>query len=188
MNFGILIFPEVEELDFAGPWEMLATWERIASGPRCRVVAQDLKALECAKGLWVTPHYSFETCPPLDYLRVPGGQGTRREVTNRVLIDFVKAQAKGCQAILSVCTGVFILHASGLLSGLRATTHRGSLDRLRALGDVKVVEERYVQDGKIWSSAGISAGIDLSLAFIAATSGPESAERVRQWTEYYPSL
>jgi transcriptional regulator GlxA family with amidase domain len=188
MNFGILIFPGVEELDFVGPWEMISTWERMASGPRCKIIAQESRVIECAKGLWVTPHHSFENCPPLDYLLVPGGPGTGKEVTNNVLLDFIKKQAAGCQAILSVCTGAFILHAAGLLTGLHATTHRNSLNRLRAFGDVKVVEERYVRDGKIWTSAGVSAGMDLSLAFIEAISGSKIAEQVREWTEYYPSF
>lgn len=187
MNFGILIFPQVEELDFVGPWEMLATWEREASGPRCCIIAQHSDVIKCAKGLEVVPHHSFATCPPLDYLLVPGGYGTRNEVNNKVLIDFVKRQSTQCQAVLSVCTGAFILHRAGLLSGLRATTHWDSLERLRAFKDVKVVEERIVQEGKIWTSAGVSAGIDLSLAFIEATAGSKTAQHIRKWTEYYPS-
>ena len=95
------------------------------------------------------------------------------------LLDFVTVQAKTCEAVLSVCTGAFVLHAAGLLSGRRATTHWGSLERLRALGDVEVVEERYVQDGNIWSSAGVSAGIDLMLAFIASVAGDEAAGKVQ---------
>ena len=97
---------------------------------------------------------------------MPGGEGTRKEVDNQVLIDFIADQAKHCKAVLSVCTGSFLLHRAGLLSGKKATTHWNSLDRLRALGDVEVVEERIVNDGNIWSSAGVSSGIDLMLAFI----------------------
>lgn len=188
MNFGVLVFDDVEELDFVGPWEMLTMWSKVADGPgQCLVVAQSPGPVRCAKGLSVNPHFSFVDCPPLDYLLVPGGQGTRKEVTNQVLLDFVSAQAKTCKAVLSVCTGAFILHAAGLLSGRRATTHWGSLERLRALGDVEVVEERYVQDGSIWSSAGVSAGIDLMLAFIASVAGDEAAGKVQFAAEYYPS-
>jgi len=89
--------------------------------------------------------------------------------------------------VLSVCTGSFVLHAAGLLAGRRVTTHWASLDRLRALGDVNVVEERFVRDGKIWSSAGVSAGIDLTLAFIADVAGEEAAAKVQFASEYYPS-
>jgi transcriptional regulator GlxA family with amidase domain len=103
------------------------------------------------------------------------------------LIDFVSSQAKTCKAVLSVCTGAFILHGAGLLSRKKATTHWGSLKRLRALCDVEVVEDRYVQDGNVWSSAGVSAGIDLMLAFIASVAGPEAAGKVQFSAEYYPS-
>lgn len=188
MNFGVLVFNQVEELDFVGPWEMLTMWSKFAGGPSsCLVVAETLGPITCAKGLSINPHVSFANCPTLDYLLVPGGQGTRQEVANSVLIDFVARQAKNCKAVLSVCTGSFVLHAAGLLSNRKATTHWGSLDRLRALGDVTVVEQRYVQDGNVWSSAGVSAGIDLMLAFIATIAGDEAAGKVQFASEYFPS-
>jgi transcriptional regulator GlxA family with amidase domain len=104
-----------------------------------------------------------------------------------VLVHFVAAQARSCSAVLSVCTGSFVLHAAGLLTGKRATTHWSALGRLRDLGDVTVVEERFVQDGKVWSSAGVSAGIDLTLAFIAHAAGEQAAGKVQFECEYYPS-
>lgn len=188
MNFGVLIFPDAEELDFVGPWEMITMWKKVADGPQnCLIVAETTAPVVCAKGLSVNPHASFDSCPRLDVLLVPGGQGTRREVGNAVLVDFVARQSRDCGSVLSVCTGSFILHAAGLLAGRRATTHWGSLDRLRALGDVQVVEERWVRDGNVWSAAGVSAGIDLTLAFIAATAGEDVAGRVQLAAEYYPS-
>ncbi|CAN7285423.1 MULTISPECIES: DJ-1/PfpI family protein [unclassified Variovorax] len=188
MNFGILVFEQVEELDFVGPWEMLTMWSRHADGPQnCLIVSQSPGPVTCAKGLSITPHVSFTDCPALDYLLVPGGQGTRREVNNPVFVDFVAHQAKNCRAVMSVCTGAFVLHAAGLLSGRKATTHWGSLERLRALGDVEVLEQRYVQDGKVWTSAGVSAGTDLMLAFIASEAGEEAAGKVQFGAEYYPS-
>ena len=188
MNFGIVVFDRVEELDFVGPWEMLTMWRQFAAGPeRCLIVAQTLAPVVCAKGLSINPHVSFADCPRLDYLLVPGGQGTRQEVNNPVLLEFVATQARNCKAILSVCTGAFVLHAAGLLSGKKATTHWGSLERLRALGDVDVVEQRFVRDGDVWTSAGVSAGTDLMLAFIAAVAGDEAAGKVQFAAEYYPS-
>ena len=187
MTFGILIFDQVEELDFVGPWEMLTLWRAQAGGPEtCLIVAPTLAPITCAKGLSVNPHASFETCPDLDYLLVPGGMGTRAEVNNPVLVAFIARQAGTCKAVLSVCTGSFLLHAAGLLSGKRATTHWGSLDRLRALGDVEVLEQRHVQDGRIWTSAGIAAGTDQMLAFIASEAGEEAAGKVQLAAEYYP--
>ncbi len=188
MNFGILVFDEVEELDFVGPWELLGSWSKHGHGPNERlIVAQFVKPIVCANGLSVNPHVSFENSPALDYLLVPGGQGTRREVNNAQVVQFIADQAKNCKAVLSVCTGSFLLHAAGLLSGKKATTHWGSLERLRALGDVEVVEQRYVQDGNVWSSAGVSAGTDLMLAFIASVAGEEVAGRVQFAAEYYPA-
>jgi transcriptional regulator GlxA family with amidase domain len=188
MKFGILLFPAVEELDFVGPWEMLAMWKQVAGGPEtCLLVSQEEAPVVCAKGMSVNPHVSFVSCPALDVLLVPGGQGTRTEVNNAVLVDFVARQSAGCEAVLSVCTGAFLLHAAGILQGRKATTHWGSLDRLEALGNVQVVQERYVRDGKVWSSAGVSAGIDLMLAFIAATAGEDAAGKVQFSSEYYPS-
>ncbi len=187
MTFGILIFDQVEELDFVGPWEMLTLWRAQAGGPEtCLIVAPTLAPITCAKGLSVNPHASFETCPDLDYLLVPGGMGTRAEVNNPVLVAFIARQAGTCKAVLSVCTGSFLLHAAGLLSGKRATTHWGSLDRLRALGDVEVLEQRHVRDGRIWTSAGIAAGTDQMLAFIASEAGAEAAGKVQLAAEYYP--
>ena len=187
MNFGVLIYPDAEELDFVGPWEMLTMWRQVAGGPaHCIVVAEHNAPVVCAKGLSVNPHESFESCPDLDYLLVPGGQGSRAEVANPALLEFVAGQAEKCAAVLSVRTGPFILQAAGLLAGRKATTHWGSLGRLRDLGDIEVVERRYVKDGKFWSAAGVSAGIDMMLAFIADTAGDEVAGKVQFAAEYYP--
>jgi transcriptional regulator GlxA family with amidase domain len=188
MIFGVLVFNGVEELDFVGPWEMIGMWAKFAQGPGERlVVAQSTDPVACAKGLIVKPHISFEQCPGLDFLLVPGGEGTRQEVENRALIDFISHQAKTAKAVISVCTGTFLLHRAGLLSGRKATTHWGSLEALRALPGVTVVEERFVRDNDIWTSAGVSAGIDATLAFISAYAGEEAAGVVQAAAEYYPA-
>ncbi len=188
MNVGVLIFPQVEELDFVGPWELFTMWRQVAEGPQtCLIVAQSDAAVVCAKGMSVNPHVSFKDCPQLDYLLIPGGMGTRAEVNNPALLQFVRDQAKACKAVLSVCTGSFILQAAGLLNGKRATTHWGALQRLRELGEIEVIEERYTHDGTIWCSAGVSAGLDMTLAFIAATAGDDAAGKVQFAAEFYPS-
>jgi transcriptional regulator GlxA family with amidase domain len=137
--------------------------------------------------LKIVPDCSFATCAPLDYLLIPGGQGTRREAHNAELLAFVRKQAAHCQHVLSVCTGAFLLQAAGLLDGKRATTHWASLGRLRQHPGVTVVEERFVRDGNLWTAAGVSAGIDLALAFIAEQAGEEVAGKVQLAAEYYPS-
>jgi transcriptional regulator GlxA family with amidase domain len=187
MNFGFLLFPDVAELDFVGPWEMLGHWRRASSAaPTGVLVAERSGPVACVHGLRVEAGTSFEDCPPLDYLLVPGGFGTRREVNNPALIEFIRAQARGARAVLCVCTGAFLLHRAGLLSGRSATTHWSVLDELRAL-DVRVVEERFVRDGNVWSSAGVSAGLDLMLAFIANAAGENVAAEVQAAAEYFPA-
>jgi putative intracellular protease/amidase/predicted enzyme related to lactoylglutathione lyase len=134
----------------------------------------------------VLPHASFETCPPLDYLLVPGGEGTRAGVEDAALLDFLRHQAASCKTVLSVCTGSLLLEAAGLLKGRQATTHWGALARLRRANEVQVVESRYTMNEGIWCSAGVSAGIDMTLRFIAMTAGDEVAGKVQFATEYYP--
>ena len=187
-RFGILLFPGVEELDFVGPWEMLRLWSLYADGPsECLLVAQMLAPVECAKGMQVLPQCDFAGCPPLDALLVPGGKGTRVEVNNAALLDFVRSQAAGAQAVLSVCTGAFVLHAAGLLAGRSATTYWSMLPALRELGDVQVLEQRFVHDGPVWTSAGVSAGTDMMLAYIAHVAGDDAAGKVQLAAEYYPA-
>lgn len=188
MNFGFLLFPDLEELDLIGPWEIIGMWGNYFDGPKhCLTVSQTGEIVHCAKGLKLVPDYGFGDCPPLDYLLVPGGQGTRREVDNVELITFVQQQAAVCRQVLSVCTGAFILQAAGLLQDKKATTHWNSLDRLREFSEVTVVEERFVRDGNVWTAAGVSAGIDLALALVADQAGDEIAGKVQLGAEYYPS-
>jgi transcriptional regulator GlxA family with amidase domain len=187
MHFGFLLFPQTEELDLIGPWEMANVWRQIAGGPEnCLIVARSMEPVVCAKGLSINPHTTYADCPKLDYLLVPGGVGTRTEANEADTVDFIRRQAAHCKAVLSVCTGSFLLHAAGLLTRKKTTTHWGSLDRLRDLGEVEIVEDRYVQNGKIWCSAGVSAGIDMTLRFIAHEAGDETAGNVQMYAEYFP--
>ena len=188
MIFGFLLFPDLEELDLVGPWEMVAMWSQYADGPeKCMMIGETKEPVTCSNGMVIQPHLSFKDAPELDYLLIPGGFGTREQVDNQQLIGFVSEQAKSCKAILSVCTGSFILHACGLLNGKKATTHWLSLEQLRQLKDVEVVEKRIVKDGNIWTSSGVSAGIDLALAFIEHEAGEGTAGSVQSFAEYYPS-
>lgn len=188
MIFGFLLFPDLEELDLVGPWEMVAMWSQYANGPeKCLMIAATKEPVRCSNGMIIQPHVAFEDAPKLDYMLIPGGFGTRAQVNNSQLISFVSEQAKNCKAILSVCTGSFILHACGLLKGKKATTHWLSLEHLRKLEDVEAVEERIVKDGNIWTSSGVSAGIDLALAFIEHEAGDSTAGSVQSFAEYYPS-
>ncbi|HPH98552.1 MAG TPA: DJ-1/PfpI family protein [Anaerolineaceae bacterium] len=186
MKIGFLLFDDVEELDFAGPWELFSSWSERDETIECLTVSQHMDMIRCANGLKVLPDTDFEFCPALDLLLVPGGQGTRREVNNPELVSFVQRQAASCKWVLSVCTGAFVLQAAGLLKGKKATTHWQSLDRLRAFPEVIVVEERFVRDDPVWTAAGVSAGMDLALAVIAELAGSDMAGRVQLGAEYYP--
>ncbi|MDD2926212.1 DJ-1/PfpI family protein [Rhodoferax sp.] len=184
--FGVLIYPGVEELDFQGPWELVGMWHRYAGGPKPLLIAQSDAPVTCAHGMRVLPDETFSTCGALSYLLVPGGFAAFDEMNNPVLTNFVKQQSEHVNAILSVCSGSFILLAAGLLQGRKAATNWKVLSRLRQAG-VEVVEDRFVRDGKVWSSAGVSAGMDATLALIAQEAGEEVASTVQLNAEYYPS-
>lgn len=187
MRFGFLLFDQFEDLDFVGPWEMIATWSQRFNGPEELYIISELGGkVTSVKGLTLEAPTSFEQCPQLDYLLVPGGKGARVELENERLLSFIRNQASHCQQTLSVCTGALLLQAAGLLAGKKATTYWSALKDLQQHAEVEVVEARYVRDGSLWTSAGISAGIDMSLAFIAAMTGEKVAGDVQLYTEYYP--
>jgi transcriptional regulator GlxA family with amidase domain len=185
LRMGFLMFPDFEELDLVGPWEIATMWQAYAGGPQCVTVAEQRAEIRCAKGLRVLPEHDFASVGALDYLLVPGGFSAFDEAKNPQTLAFVRAVAARSRAMLSVCSGSFILQAAGLLDGRRATSHWKALDSLRALG-VEVVEQRYVQDGALWTSAGVSAGIDMMLAFVADQAGEAEACTTQLNAEYYP--
>ena len=185
-RFGFLMYPKYEELDLIGPWEMATMWREYANGPECVTVSETGGRVDCAKGLKSVADYSFDDCPPLDYLLVPGGFAAYDEMKNAALVAWVRETAARAEHVLSVCTGSFILHAAGLLDGCRATTHWKALEMMRKLPGVTTVEQRWVRDGRVWTSAGVSAGMDLLLGFIEAIDGTDAACAVQKNAEYYP--
>ena len=184
---AIILFPDVEELDFVGPWEIFS-YTRDLEPETCTVftVSEHGGEIRCKKGLRVVTDYSFETAPRADIILVPGGWGTRAEVDNPRIIDYIRRAGTDAELATSVCTGAFLLERAGLLAGRRATTHWRSLDRLRALGTVEVLEERWVDAGTVVTSAGVSAGIDMALYLVGRLWGPETARRVQKGVEYFP--
>lgn len=183
---GILLFDGVEELDFAGPWEVF-TMAR-TPGDAVVTIAESLEPVSCAKGLRVLPDCTLDDAPGLDVLLVPGGQGTRVAVSNRRLLDWIAQVAPGCTWVTSVCTGVFLLHAAGPARGRQVTTHWASIERLRDEGDVTVHEaRRYVRDGNLVTSAGVSAGIDMALWVVGQVYGEDHARVTRYAMEYDPA-
>jgi transcriptional regulator GlxA family with amidase domain len=185
---GILLFDDVEELDFAGPWEVLAAAAALEKADRVVTIAERPGPIRCAKGLRVIPDHAFADAPPLDVVLVPGGQGTRREVSNPAVIEWLRKVGEGCRWVTSVCTGALLLHEAGFARGKRVTTHWGFVETLRARGDVTVLDDvRYVRDGNLVTAAGISAGIDMSLWLVGQLHSPEFARTVQRYIQYDPA-
>lgn len=186
-TFGIVLFDDAEELDWAGPWEVFAAAAQMNHQDRVVTIAQHGRAIKCAKGLRVLADHTFENAPRLDVVLVPGGQGTRTEVNNPVLIEWLRRVGAECKWVTSVCTGALILHEAGFAYGKRVTTHWAFVDQLRDRGDITVLEKmRYVQDGNLVTAAGVSAGIDMALWLLGQIHDPEFARRVQQYIEYFP--
>ena len=188
-TIAFLLFDDVEELDFVGPFEMFQVWSSEYGGPTNVITISQNAVVRCSHGLQILTNYSFANCPSrIDYLVIPGGRGTRSQINNEEVINFIRTAFTDlqCKYILSVCTGVFLLEKAGLLRGQRATTHWASLERLRDCDKVEVIEERVVRNNNIWTSSGISSGMDMALQFIEFIDGAEFAGKVQLWTEYYP--
>ena len=188
ITIGMLIFDDVEELDFVGPWEVFAGLYSSTGEGRVVTISERGGVVRCAKGLRVTVDHSLADAPPLDVLLVPGGQGTRREVSNPALIDWIRKVGEGCRWVTSVCTGALLLHEAGFAKGKRVTTHWAFVEQLRARGDVTVLDgPRYVRDGNLVTAAGVSAGIDMALWLVGQLHSPEVARRVQRYIQYDPA-
>jgi len=188
-NLAILMFDDMEVLDFAGPFEIFSVvgGDDNASNPlNVYTVAEDEKPVIARNNLSIIPHFTFSNCPKPDILVVPGGNGTRREINNAKLIDWIKSTSNEADLTLSVCTGSLLLGKAGLLDGLSATTHHGALDLLGETATTAHVEKekRFVDNGKIIVSAGVTAGIDMSLYVVGKLYGKEKAQDVARYIEY----
>lgn len=193
---GILVFPLVEVLDFAGPFEVFST-ARLDETRRLEdpspfevlTVAETEAVVTATGGLGITQHTTVAACPPLDVLVVPGGWGTRREIQNRPLLDWIRTRGQEAATLTAVCTGSMLLGAAGLLDGRRATTHWRSLDWM-AESFPRVTVERdlhVVEDGSVLTSAGISAGIDMALRVVTRYCGEAVGRATARHMEYpYP--
>ncbi|MCC6313704.1 MAG: DJ-1/PfpI family protein [Thermomicrobiales bacterium] len=193
LSVGIVVFDGVEVLDFCGPFEVFATAATpVAPGEpeqlrfRVSVLAERSATIRCTGGLLVQPHGTLADSPPLDAIVMPGGVGARREATNPVLLDWLRARYADGALVTSVCTGAEALAAAGLLDGRRATTHWASIDRLRAAYPAVAIRDdaRFVDEGDIITAAGVSAGIDMALHVVARLCGPETARWTARLMEY----
>jgi transcriptional regulator GlxA family with amidase domain len=183
-----LLFDDAEELDFVGPFEVLCGAAMLEPGDRVVTIAEATRPIRCAKGLRVLPDHAFGDAPRLDVVLVPGGQGTRREVSNPALIEWLRRAGGGCRFVTSVCTGALLLHEAGFARGRRVTTHWAFEDTLRGRGDITVLSGvRYVRDGNLVTAAGVSAGIDMALWLVGQLHSPELARTVQRYIQYDPS-
>jgi len=188
-TIGIVLFPDFEDLDAIGPREALTMMAKASGGEwQVVLVSEDGGPVQSFLGTRYLVDYSYETCPPLDVIMVPGGLGTRTEMANEKHLEFVRRQGATCEFVTSVCTGALILHKAGFLKGKQATTHWGAIPELRNLGgDTTVVtDQRWVHDGNVITAAGVSAGIDMALYLISLLKDAATAKRVQQMMEYYP--
>lgn len=180
---GVLLFAEFELLDVFGPLEAFGhakDWFRILT------VAERPGPVASAQGPRAVADHGFADCPPLDILLVPGGMGTRREVSNRALVDWIARQAKGAETTTSVCTGAALLAKAGVLDGRRATSNKRAFGWVAEQGPKVewVRQARWVDDGNIVTSSGVSAGIDMALHLIGRIAGPAARDEIATRMEY----
>ena len=187
-TYGLLIFDGVEELDFQGPHSVLSISARMRDkGDTVLLLAEHPQPITGERGMRVLPDYTLDDHPALDVLLVPGGDG-KTEVANPALVDWVKRTAGVVDWVTSVCVGAFLLHEAGPARGLRVATHRLYEDRLEARGDVTVVRDaRYVVDGNVVTTQGVTAGIDMALWLIGQLHGRDHARAVRGHLQYDPA-
>lgn len=188
-RIGIVLFDEAEELDFVGPWEVFTMAARTGQEVEVVSVAQEERPVRCAKGMRVLPDLRLDAAGDFDIVLLPGGQGTRREVSNPVLIEWLRKTSARCSWVTSVCTGALLLCEAGLARGRKVTTHWAFVADLRArYPDVEVREQvRYVRDGNLVTAAGVSAGIDMALWLCGQLWGVEVARKTQRAMEYDPA-
>jgi len=191
-TIGLAIFPDAEELDFIGPWEVFTASamlrERDGEQPdRALLIAADLDPVRCNKGLRVLPDATFDEHPALDVVLVPGGQGTRREAENPALLGWLAKVSSAAQWTTSVCTGSLLLHTAWVADGRRLATHWGFEDELERRGATVVRDARWVRDGQVVSSQGVSAGIDMALWLVGQLHSPAHARATQRYIQYEPA-
>lgn len=187
VTVGVLVFDGVDELDFVGPFNVFSAAGFGRSDATVVTIGSRRTPFRSGNGLTFSAQHDFSDAPPLDVLVVPGGFGTDQLVGDQEVLAWVRQAAASVRWLCSVCTGAFVLQAAGLVQGRRITTHSGAVEMLRAAGSGEVVAgERYVVDGGLVTSAGVSAGIDMALWVVGQLYGEDHARHVTGLIEYAP--
>jgi transcriptional regulator GlxA family with amidase domain len=189
MRIAIAVFEGAEELDFAGPWEVLAAWRFLyPEDVDVVMVGESTEPVTCAKGMCVVPETTWEDLGDVDALVYPGGRGTRAQLGDENVRGRLRALEQRGTLMTSVCTGALVYADAGLLDGRPATTYWSAFDELLPLGrDIEPrADERFVDDGDVITAAGVSAGIDMALHLVARLGSPEKAVEVRRYIQYDP--
>ena len=182
-NIGFVIFPDLTQLDFTGPLQVLSRLPQSAT----HIVAKSATPVPSDCGLGLVPTHTFANCPPLDLICIPGGsEGVAGIINDRETIEFVRQQAGAAKYVTSVCTGAFVLGVAGLLKGRRATTHWAYTDLLPLVGATHE-KARVVKDGNVITAGGVTAGIDFGLSVIAEIAGETAARKIQLGMEYDPA-
>lgn len=181
INIGLLVFPNVQQLDLTGPYEVFAS----APDVTVHLLWKTLDPVLSSTGLTLLPTHTYADCPALDVICVPGGLGINTLLEDPQTLAFIQQQAKVVRYVTSVCTGALVLGAAGLLHGRRATTHWASQSLLEAFG-ATVVQERVVRDGNLMTGGGVTAGIDFALTLLSELFDDELAQLVQLNLEYAP--
>ena len=189
-RIGIFLFDGAEELDWAGPWEVLAFWAQTWPDDDVEVFTLTRKdgPVVCAKGLRVLADHTWATAPPMDVLVYPGGLGTRAQLADAAILDWVRKERDRGVLMTSVCTGSLVYAGAGILHDRPATTYWSALDLLKGLDDTIEVrpDDRFVDSGEVITAAGVSAGIDMALHLVARLHSLERAREVRRGIQYDP--
>jgi transcriptional regulator GlxA family with amidase domain len=188
MRIAVALFDGAEELDWAGPWEVLSAWAQNhpEDGVEVYTVSESEGPVACAKGLRVLADHTWETAPTPDVVVYPGGRGTRTELKRDEVLERLRAQHASGTLMTSVCTGALVFGAAGLLDGRPATTWWGAVDQLAELGADVRPDARFVDDGDVVTAAGVSAGIDMALHLVARLHSVERAREVKRYIQYEP--
>ncbi len=189
MNIAFILFPDYEELDFVGPWEVFGMASKYVDQSWKPYTVAATPTVRAFLGLTVNVDHTFDNAPKPELIVIPGGFGTRPGMSDEKLIAYIKQAGAGAQYVTSVCTGAFLLHAAGFLEGKKATTHWGAKNEFRELkANTELIDgERYVHDANVITAAGVSAGIDMALYVVGQLKGPEEARKVQNFMEYHPA-